>query len=78
MEVRADGHLIDSYRIVAEPDGREVAHGTTVGSQSFVVVIKVTASRLRIEIGPGRGRLRAVAAHLTGYAELPSLGLSGQ
>ena len=51
----ADGQRIDGYRIVAEPDGREVARGTTIGSQSFVVVNEdsdlAVASRLAPQAG---------------------------
>ena len=77
-EYLADGQRIDGYRIVAEPDGREVARGTTIGSQSFVVVNEVQTSRVCIEVGSAGGRLRAVTAHLTGHSELPTLGMPGQ
>jgi len=77
-EYLADGQRIDGYRIIAEPDGREVARGTMIGSQSFVVVNEIQTSRVRIEVGSAVGRLRAVTAHLTGYSELPALGMSGQ
>jgi hypothetical protein len=77
-EELADGQRIDGYRIVAEPDGRELAWGTTIGSQAFVVMDEVQITRLRIEVGSTGGRLTSVTAHLTGHGELPTWETPGQ
>jgi alpha-L-fucosidase len=72
VEDLADGQRIDGYRITTEPDGREIARGTTVGSQAFMAVDEVQATRVKMELGDTGGRLRAVSAHLTGHSELPA------
>jgi alpha-L-fucosidase len=73
-----DGQRIDGCRVITEPNGREIARGTTIGSQIFVVTDEIRTSRLRIELGSDGGRLGSVTAHRTGCSEFPTLDLSAQ
>lgn len=68
----AHGQLIDGYRVLVEPDGREILRGGTVGSQKIDVVAATRARSLRIDLGNTGARLRDVTAYRTGHEVSPT------